>query len=213
MRWLVFLLLWPQLVVAAQTVIVTDVLPINVRSGVGVGNGIVAEAKSGERLTVLETQPGYFKVRTPKGKEGWVLARFVQNEPVAKELLDDAIQARDSALAEKAEIQQQLSALQAAHQTLIEQHKALTLTSSAAVKELAEVKSTAANALQLKDNNRQLQQRLDAAIRQREEDQFVAKTSALRRSYLILGAGILLVGLLLGLILPFLRPRRSEWAA
>ena len=73
---------------AAETVIVSDELPINVRRGPGTRFAIIAAVKSGAELEVLERrEDGYLRVRTPKNNEGWVLTRLVQTGPVARQQL------------------------------------------------------------------------------------------------------------------------------
>ncbi len=196
---------------AAESVIVSDHLPINVR-GPGPEDRIIAAVRSGERLTVLERQSGYLRVRTPKGDEGWVLSRFTQDEPVARERLAAAEQARDSAQARSQTLQASLNELQSAHQSLKTAHGELSLRSESLAAELARVRQAAASTLEIQEANERLQQELLALDESMQSLELEAKTAASRRSTLILGAGILLAGLLLGLIIPYLRPRRSGWS-
>ncbi len=196
---------------AAETAIVSDHLPINVR-GPGPEDRIIAAVRSGERLVVLERQPGYLRVRTPKGDEGWVLSRFTQTEPVARERLAAAEQARDAALARSRELSARLSELQAAHEGLQGTHGELQARSESLGAELARVRAAAASTLEIQQANEQLQRELLDMDEAMQALQLDAQTQDSRRASLILGAGILLAGLLLGLIIPFLRPRRSGWS-
>jgi SH3 domain protein len=201
---------WPVLA-QAETVIVTDVLPINVRSGDPVRGSIVSAPKSGTRLTVLERKPGYIRIRTPKGSEGWVLSRFVQDEPVAREKLVAAETRRDKAVALEQELQALYGDLKQQHQKLEAQHQTVRERADNLALELDRVSAAAADTLKIQRNNQTLQEELRQAQEQGLAVQAQLDSQDSRRSHLMLGAGILLAGLLLGLIVPYLRPKRSGW--
>lgn len=207
-----FLLLFPLTLLAAETVVVKDVLPINVRSGAGTGHGIVAAAKSGERLVVLDKKPGYVKVRTPKEKEGWVLSRFVQTEPVARELLQQAVAKKEKAETQYQEAQAALDELRASHAELEKQYAALQTQHLAVSSDLKQVSEAAASTLEIQQRNEELQAEVVKTEEARQKMQDHMDYRQIRRSNMLLGAGILLAGLLIGLIVPLLRPRKSSWA-
>ena len=87
--------------VFAETRYVTDELEVTLRSGQSTRNNIVRMLKSGTALEVLEDSgdTGYSLVRLPSGTEGWVLSRFLVNQPVARDVLPD-VQRRYAALVE-----------------------------------------------------------------------------------------------------------------
>lgn len=81
----------------AETVYVKGVMKITMRTGPGVGHKIVSMVKSGDRLEIIESNEDWSHVRTPKGKEGWVLTRFVTPEvPVV--LLVDGLRKKNTEL-------------------------------------------------------------------------------------------------------------------
>ena len=61
----------------AETVYVTGVMKITMRTGPGVSHKIVAMVKSGDALEIIEKNDDWSRVKTPAGKEGWVLTRFI----------------------------------------------------------------------------------------------------------------------------------------
>ena len=75
--------------VAAETAYVTDELEITLRTGETTGHRIVRMLPTGEKLTVLGTNPdsGYSKVRTSNGTVGFVLTRQLVDTPVARDRL------------------------------------------------------------------------------------------------------------------------------
>ncbi len=208
----IMLLLWPLALLAEQTVVVSDVLPINVREGAGTGFAIVAAVKSGQRLTVLDSKPGYYKVRTPKGNVGWVLARFVQDEPVARELLAIAQQQRDAALQQAAEQSAQLQALSQRHEQAQTELDDTRAREASLQLELSQLRELAQEPLALQRRNDELEQALSGLRKQHQGLQDQTEQRGALRSHMLLGAGLLLVGLLLGLIIPLLRPRTSSWS-
>jgi SH3 domain protein len=73
----------------AQTRYVSDRLEVTLRTGTSTQHSIVRMLPSGTRLEVLETEPasGYARVRTADGVEGWVLSRYLMDQPAAREQL------------------------------------------------------------------------------------------------------------------------------
>ena len=69
---------------------VSDIFEITLRTGPSSGNVILLMVPSGTELTVLEydEQSGYARVQTAGGTEGWVLSRYLMDEPSARDQLD-----------------------------------------------------------------------------------------------------------------------------
>ena len=97
-----FLLMGTVGLAAAQTVYVTDSFEITMRTGPSNGNKIGAMLPSGSRLEILEKAEGWYKVRSPAGKEGWVLQRFVSPD-LPKEIVVDRLQRENARLKETAQ--------------------------------------------------------------------------------------------------------------
>jgi SH3 domain protein len=80
--------------------------------------------------------------------------------------------------------------------------------------ELASIKTAAANVVEIRDQNESLRQRL--IDRERQVEQLTAENGALSgrnsQNWFIVGAGVLLGGIVIGLVAPSLRrKRRSDW--
>ncbi|MBI9092627.1 MAG: TIGR04211 family SH3 domain-containing protein [Desulfobacterium sp.] len=81
----------------AETVYVKGVMKITMRTGPGVSHKIVTMVKSGESLEIIESNDDWSHVRASKGREGWVLTRFVTPEvPVV--LLVDGLKKKNTEL-------------------------------------------------------------------------------------------------------------------
>ena len=74
---------------SAESAWVSDEFEITLRSGPSTSNAIELMLSSGTELEVLErdAESGYSRVRTGGGTEGWVLTRYLMNEPAAREQL------------------------------------------------------------------------------------------------------------------------------
>src|SRR5688572_22179173 len=78
------------LAVFGQTRYIADDIPITLRTGPSLENRIVRNLSAGVRVDVLgvDEANGYTRVRVVSdGTEGWVLTRYLQAEPVARERL------------------------------------------------------------------------------------------------------------------------------
>ena len=65
---------------AGDTRFITDVLNVSLRVGPGSQNAVIKVLPSDTALEVLEERPGYLRVRTEAGDEGWVPAQYVTNK-------------------------------------------------------------------------------------------------------------------------------------
>lgn len=208
-------LLLPILVQAQNTQYVSDQLVITMRSGQGSQYQILKTLPSGTRLEVLETSDtGYSKVRNSEGVEGWVLTRYLSPEPISKEKLA-AAQSRLKRLKDQNnKLKQELTSLQNSSRDLEAERAALVSKSESANAELERLNQVAAQPILLDNQNRQLKQQNVSLEKElqliHQENQSLKDRS--QREWFIAGAGVLLGGLLLGLIIPKLRWRKkSGW--
>jgi SH3 domain protein len=71
----------------AATKFVSDEFEIMLRTGQSTQHEIRRQIKSGTPLVVLKESDGYTKVRMPNGVEGWVLSRYLMNQPSGRDRL------------------------------------------------------------------------------------------------------------------------------
>jgi len=64
----------------AETMYVSDVLKLTVREGKGTGEKIIAVIQSGQRVDVQQIEDEWALVLFDDGKEGWVLSRFLTSK-------------------------------------------------------------------------------------------------------------------------------------
>jgi len=210
--WLVLLLLIPMTGMAA-TKYVSDQLVITLRTGQGNQFQIIKTLPSGALLTVLEeTQTGYTKVRTSDGTEGWVRTQYLSDDPPAAEELAKA-QDKLTKLQDKlGKVEQELSALRKEKAQLDSQHNKLLNESKATTDELAKLEQIAAHPKQLESENVDLREKFakmsDEFNLIKQENQVLKDRS--KRNWFLAGALVVIIGIIIGLIIPKLRFRRKD---
>ena len=87
--WLVLLLVLPAVLPAQEAAWVTDELQLDLRAGPGNQYRILQMVPAGEALTVVEPADDWSRVELASGREGWMLTRFLSDQPGAGERLDE----------------------------------------------------------------------------------------------------------------------------
>jgi len=202
--------------VAAQSMFVSDELVITLRTGPSTQNAIVRNLRSGDSMTVLEADAGdgYTRVRIEDGTEGWVLSRYLSGQASVRNQLATAQRNLTEARERAADLGDQVTALSGELQQTADRLEDTESTNSEIGAELVEIRTASADALTLRDQNESLRRRLNE--RDEELAELTFETRSLRssavREWFVVGAGVLLGGIVLGLVLPTLRrKRRSEW--
>ena len=201
----------------AETRYVSDMLEITMRSGKGTGYGITRMLRSGTAVEVLDVdkETGYSKVRIDSGKEGWVLSRFLMKEPAARDLLAAAEKKLTGQEADNRKLTTAMVALKDEKKTLVNTLSNLEKETRSISQELAEVRQTASKTLTINSENKDLKKQLLLLKRQlqtveQENEQLRDRTA---REWFIVGAAVVLLGIIIGLIIPKIRFRKkkSNW--
>lgn len=195
---------------------VTDQFKITMRQGTGLNYKVLRSLSTGDRLQVIQqdAQSGYTEVRTPDGAQGWVLTRYLMDHPTARAQLAQARQSLDQANTKLKSVSDTLSQTQDALKAKNKAETALKGRYDALQKQYKNLRETAKNAVAVADENSRLKQRT-AALSKRlssvtSENETLKNTGLLR--WFMAGGGVLLVGLILGLLMPHLvRRRRDNW--
>ena len=196
---------------------ITDSFEVTMRTGKSTQQSIVRMLSSGTRVEVMEVdrESGYARVRTRSGTEGWVLIRYLLDEPPARVSLPGIQQQLSQSKKSQSELEQKLKAVTRERDQLRSQAGTLERSGANLQSELDEVRRLSANVIQVDEQNRQLRERLAAAEQkltelQRENDALGNRSS---REWFVVGAGVVILGMALGLILPRIRWRRkSSWS-
>ncbi len=211
------LLFLPILAWAQTTRYVSDELEITMRNGQGVKYAIKKMLPSGTKLEILDTDPsGYSKVRTEKGVVGWVLTRYLSNQPSARDRLAASEKKIANLELKLAKYKEEIQALTSQNSQTGSENLTLKETAQRLKKELDDLRRTASNALALSTENHQLKQKLQTMDSQIQT--LIIENNALKENdskrWFLIGAAVLFAGLLMGLILPRLRfQRKNQWGS
>lgn len=200
----------------AEPVWISDQFEVTLRTGPSTSNAITRMLPSGAELELLErdVQDGWSRVRTPAGTEGWVLTRYLMNEPSARQQLERLTRQLTDAQSEGSSLGSQLAAITSQYENARAQIGSLQRDKQALQSELDEIKQTSANVLAVDRQNKELKQQLtDAEIRvsilEQENRELQSQTT---RNWFLAGGLVMLVGIVLGLWLPRIRwQKRSRY--
>ena len=213
---LLALLCFPMLSQGQPERYISDELEIPLRAGTSTRYKILRMLPSGTPLTVLDSDAdsGYSKVRLQGGAEGFVLTRYLMDTPSARTQLEAALQTVQPLQEENAQLKQQLLELNTNQQRLVGEYDKLRSANQRLNQDLAQIRKTAANALAIDERNKVLERQTVELERSlqivQQENQALRDNS--NQTWFLYGAGVILSGILIGLILPKLRLRQhNRW--
>lgn len=184
------LFLVPVLASAQKQQYIDDEITVTVRDAPRNDATFLGTVRSGDRVTVLESlgPQSFARIRTTDGSEGWITARFLTDEPAARDAYDG--------------VRRELGQAQARIKTLerdLEQ----------AQNDLQKARP----ALELAQENDRLRAQIVELQRGAEQIEQRFNEQKARRRTMLTGAGLVVGGTLLGLILPWIgrNSRRRRW--
>ncbi|MCH8958002.1 MAG: TIGR04211 family SH3 domain-containing protein [Proteobacteria bacterium] len=214
---LLFLITLVSSVVVAENAYVTDQFEVTLRSGSSTQNTILRMLRSGTTVEVLETDPetGYSRIITAAGTEGYVLSRFLMDEPAARDQLAGMRQQMSNLRQRNQELEARLGQATANRDEFRQERDRLAKGNQDKDAELANIRRVSANAIELSNQNQELQTSLQSMNHrlQAQTSEIQELKAKKNRDWFIAGAAVLIGGILLGLLLPKLRMRRrSSWS-
>jgi len=202
----------------AQSVYVTDHHKFTLRSGASSSHKIIKMLPSGTQLTLIEAdkETGYSKVRTKSGVEGYIPTRYTLKKPISRWYLNKANKKLELLQAENDRLKAALDTLQKNNSTTASSNASLTAERDKLSADLSNLRQTASNAIQLKRQNSDLQERV--VIVERELQQLKRAKQALEDStsqdWFLYGGILSFVGIIFGLLIPKIswqRKHQSNW--
>lgn len=195
---------------------VSDQLEITLRKGKTNQHQIIRMLRSGAPVEVLEVdkEAGQARVRTADNAEGWVLTRYLSNEPVARTRIAQMEQQVMSLQNENRQLRTDMGQSTQQRNELGSTQKQLLEDNSRLKEELTTIRETAANAITIDNENKQLKEKLFALERdsQVQQQELAALKDRSDRDWFVAGAGVIFAGMIIGLVIPKLRWRkRSSW--
>lgn len=176
----------------AQTHYVTENLNTYLRKGAGDQFKISGTIQGGERVTILDRKDRYTLIRDSKNREGWILSNEVTANPSSRELTP--------------KLQQQVQELTAKLNNIDKDWQQRTIEMQRRVQQADQQSS------ELLEQNALLKRELDILKNKNRDLEALqdAESRELMIQYFIYGGSVLGAGLLLGLLIPVLLPRRKR---
>jgi SH3 domain protein len=202
----------------AQTVYISDVFFVPVRSGAGSQYRIVHQGiRSGTQMTLLgESSDGeWVNIRTEGGLEGWIPTQYLLREQPARMQLTAAQTKLAAATKRVEDLEAELKKLRAEHNSLAQTATSQAKESEQYAEELRKIRALSADSINLNQRYQDLLAKHDLV--QTEFDAVRAENDRLKSNKTInqwmFGAGLVVFGMFLMLILPvFIRQKRhSDW--
>lgn len=189
---------------------VSDELRVSVRAGQGDDYRIVAVLASGSAVETLESAGDWTRVRTPEGDTGWMRTQYLQAERIAADRLSEVQAELESVRTRVEELESALRRARRNAESARERVAELESRNQALSDKLAR----AEEGLELEQANQRLEARVDSlsdevdTLEQRNRE--LAERD--RQRWFAVGAGVLVGGILLGVIVTRIpwRSRRSR---
>jgi SH3 domain protein len=213
---LILMMLLLPVLAQSKTLYVTDNFQITMRTGESTSHRIMRMLNSGSALNVISSNPetGYTKIRFGN-TEGYVLTRQLMSEPSARAQLTAMRKEINELKAAPNELRSQLIALQKNHRELLATHKSLQAVKDKQEQELQSIQRTASNAIRISSERNELRKQVASLTREVEDLKQANRdlSNEATRDWFLIGAGVIIAGILIGLILPHLRfqRRRNSW--
>ncbi len=203
--------------VFAETVYVTDTLKIEVRSGMSTQHKILTMLPSGSPLEVINhnADTGYTAVQIDANQTGYILTRYTKKQPTARWLLNDVKKKNVQLQSDLKTAQQTLTTLSASNKKNAQSNNTLGKEKIRLSNELAEIKQTAANAILLKEQRDQFQERLVNIERENEKLKREKQTlqDSANQDWFLYGGILAFFGIFFGLLIPKIswHRRTNSW--
>ena len=198
----------------AKTVYVSDSMKFTLRSGESSSHKILKMLSSGTKLTLLEQNKatGYSKVKTSAGVVGYLPTRFTQDQHISRWYLDKANQQLELLQAENQQMKASLAEVQQNSSSAVSSNSELTKERDQLSTDLNDLRQTASNAIQLKRQRNELQERVVNV--ERELQQLKREKQALEDStsqdWFLYGGILSFLGIFFGLLIPKISWQRKS---
>ncbi len=198
----------------AKTVYVTNNLDLPLRSEESTKSRIISLLPTGTPLTVLSEnrKSGFSHVQLNSGMQGYIATRNTMPEPPTNTKLETSTKTIVSLQTEADNLREELAKAKAAISPGTPLEQSIAADRDRLDRELTELKRTASNQIQLKNERDSLQERVVSV--ERELEQLKLENNALKdgasQDWFLYGGMLSLAGVILGFILPKLAWKRSN---
>lgn len=203
--------------VQAETRYITDQTHITLRAGEGTDHKIQRMLPAGEKVELLSTNPGtgYSKVRDSNGKIGFVLTRQLMESPSARERVADAEEKSNEMKQRLGQVTGKYQELQQKYKQLADKYSGLKSSNANIDSELKEIKEISSDAIRISEERKELRKQLASQTWELEntKQELREMKNAQSQYWFMVGAGVTILGVIIGMILPRMqtRNRKQTW--
>lgn len=186
----------------AETQYVSENFEITMRTGPSVERKIISLIPSGRALEVLSADNEWTQVRTSRGKEGWVLTRYLTNEEPCAMVFDRLKQEYDLLNTENKDLKKELNQLKTKGSGLESALSEIRQANEKLNQNYSTLKEESADFINLKAKHQKAVREL--ALEKEKSDRLEIQTDKMSRNknikWFLTGAGVLLLGIIIGLL-------------
>jgi SH3 domain protein len=186
--------------VYGETMYVSDILKLTLRTGPSIENKIIAVIESGQMMEVIQFGDEWSQVRLPSGKEGWVLSRYLTTDETNNIKLERLETMHNNLTIQAAELLEENNRLKTENTRLSTEFKAGQKELVKTKDDYEALKAESAEFLTLKANyNRAASQLAEQTARAKQlEEQLSSLEMNTYIKWFLAGSGVLIVGFLIG---------------
>lgn len=186
--------------VGAETMYVSDILKLTLRTGPSIEHKILAVVESGQQLALLESGQEWSRVQLPNGKEGWILSRYLTPDETSNVKLERLQAQHKNLTAQAAELLEENTKLKAENEKLRTDFEANQKQLVKTRTDYETLRVEAAEYLTLKSNCETAASQLteQTARAQKLEEQLTRLEMNAYIKWFLAGSGVLIIGFLIG---------------
>jgi len=186
--------------VYGETMYVSDMLKLTLRTGPSIENKIIAVIESGQEMEVIKFGDEWSQVRLPNGKEGWVLSRYLTTDETNGIKLQRLETKHKNLMIQTAELLEENNGLKTENTRLSSELEAKQKQLEKIQTDYEALKNEATEFLTLKANyNRAASQLAEQTAKAKKlEEQVSSLAMNTYIKWFLAGSGVLIVGFLIG---------------
>lgn len=188
--------------VRAETMYVSDVLKITLRTGPSADHRVIAMLQSGQEVEVIKSENEWTQVKFAGGKEGWVLSRLLTTDKPKILLLDQTIEKNKALMSQVSDLINKNGKLIEVNKGLETERTQLKNNLQETVRAYEMLQKESSEFLSIQSKYKKSAQELDMQAKKAQELEAEIEKIKSRQNiiWFLIGAGVLLLGFLLGLI-------------
>ena len=196
----IWLLLF-SLPVQAKTMYVSDIVKITLRTGSGADHRVIGMLQSGQEVEVFKSEDEWTQVKLTNGKQGWVLSSLLTSDKPKILLLDQTTERNKALISQLSDLTNNNNELSEANKGLENELAQLKKNLQETGRSYETLQKESSEFLAIQSKYKKSAQELDAQVKKANEmEAEIGKFKSNQNiKWFLIGAGVLLLGFLLGL--------------